>query len=77
MTDPRTTQLAEALVRHSCKLQPGEHILLDLYDAPEEVGIELIRAVRAAGAIPHIREEHTPASLRYLFKRISILSPTM
>ena len=59
MTDPRTTQLAQALVSHSCKLQPGEHILLDLYDAPEEVGIELIRAVRAAGAIPHIREHNS------------------
>ncbi len=59
MTDPRTTQLARALVRHSCKLQPGEHILLDLYDAPEEIGIELIRAAREAGAIPHIREHNS------------------
>lgn len=56
MTDPRTTQLAKALVRHSCHIQPGEHVLLDLYDAPEEIGIELIRAVREADGIPHVQE---------------------
>ena len=59
MTDPRTTQLAQALVRHSCRIQPGEHVLLDLYDTPDEVGVELIRAVRNVGGIPHIREHNT------------------
>lgn len=55
MTDPRTTQLAQNLVRHSCRVQPGEHVLLDLIDAPDEIGIELIRAVRAVGGSPHVR----------------------
>ncbi len=55
MTDPRTTQLAKALVRHSCHVQPGEHVLLQLFDVPEEIGIELIRAVREADGIPHVR----------------------
>ena len=54
MTDPRITQLAKALIRHSCRVQPGENVLLELIDTPEEVGIELIRAVRAAGGVPHI-----------------------
>lgn len=58
MTDPRTTQLAQSLIRHSCRVQPGEHVLLEIIDAPDEIAIELIRAVRDAGGYPHIRLRH-------------------
>lgn len=58
MTDPRTTQLAKTIVKHSCRVQPGEHVLLEIIDAPDEIGIELIRAVREAGGIPHITLRH-------------------
>ncbi len=58
MTDPRTTQLAQSLIRHSCRVQPGEHVLLEIIDAPDEITIELIRAVRAAGAYPHVNLRH-------------------
>ena len=58
MTDPRTTQLAQNLIRHSCRVQPGEHVLLEIIDAPDEIAIELIRAVREAGANPHINLRH-------------------
>ena len=59
MTDPRTTQLAQNLIRHSCRVQPGEHVLLDIIAAPDEIAIELIRAVRDAGAYPHINLRHS------------------
>ncbi len=59
MTDPRITQLAQNLIRHSCRVQAGEHVLLDIVDAPDEIAIELIRAVRAAGANPHVTLRHT------------------
>lgn len=59
MTDPRTTQLAKNLIKHSCRVQPGEHVLLEIIDAPDEIGIELIRAVREAGGIPHINLRHS------------------
>ena len=49
MTDPRIAQLAHSLVNYSCRVQRGEHVLLDLIDSPDEIGIQLIRAVRAAG----------------------------
>ena len=58
MTDPRTTQLAQSLIRHSCRVQPGEHVLLEIIDAPDEIAIELIRAVRAAGGCPHVNLRH-------------------
>ena len=59
MTDPRTTQLATSLISHSCRVQPGEHVLLEIIDAPDEIAIELIRAVRQAGGIPHINLRHS------------------
>ncbi|RYD34416.1 MAG: aminopeptidase [Verrucomicrobiaceae bacterium] len=52
MRDPRITQLARNLITHSVTLQPGEHILIDLYDTPAEMGIALIQAVREAGGVP-------------------------
>ncbi|MDO5450434.1 MAG: aminopeptidase [Akkermansia sp.] len=59
MTDPRTTELARNLINHSCEVKPGEHVLLEIIDAPDEIAIELIRAVRAAGAHPHINLRHS------------------
>jgi aminopeptidase len=55
MHDPRLDQLARVLVRHSTKLQKGENVLIELFDAPDEMGIALIRATREAGAVPFLQ----------------------
>jgi len=52
MTDPRYSKLARLLVEYSTALKKGERVLLDMIDVPDEFSIELIRAVRAVGAIP-------------------------
>ncbi len=54
MTDPRFQKLATLLVEYSTRLEKGDHVLLFLSDIPEEMGVELIRACRAAGAHPHV-----------------------
>ena len=54
MTDPRITKLAELLINHSCRLQSGEHILIEAFDVPESIVIELIRAARRSGGHPHV-----------------------
>jgi aminopeptidase len=59
MTDPRYTKLAKLLVEYSTALKKGERILLDMIDVPDEFSVELMRAVRAAGAIPIIEVRHT------------------
>jgi aminopeptidase len=59
MTDPRYPKLAKLLVNYSTALKKGERILLDLIDVPDEFAIELIRAVRAAGATPFVETRHT------------------
>ena len=55
MYDSRLDQLARVLIRHSTKLQKAEHVLIELFDAPDEMGIALIRASRDAGAVPFLQ----------------------
>jgi aminopeptidase len=59
MTDPRYPKLAKLLVNYSTALKKGERILLDMIDVPDEFTVELIRAVRAAGATPFVETRHT------------------
>ena len=59
MTDPRYTKLARLLAEYSTALKQGDRILLDMIDVPDEFTIEMIRAVRQAGAIPVVETRHT------------------
>jgi len=59
MTDLRYKKLANLLVTYSTALKKGDRVMLDLIDVPDEFGIELIRAARAAGAIPVVEARHT------------------
>lgn len=59
MTDPRYLKLAKLLVNYSTALKKGDRILLDMIDVPDAFTIELIRAVRAAGAMPFVETRHT------------------
>ena len=54
MVDPRMTRLADVLINHSTRVQPGEHILIEAFDAPDAMVIELVKAARAAGGHPHV-----------------------
>jgi aminopeptidase len=53
--DPRMTKLAETLINYSCKAKKGEKILIEAIDIPHTFTNELIRAARAAGAIPIVK----------------------
>lgn len=55
MRDTRFQALAAQLAGYSTTLRPGDRVLLELTDIPEEMGIALIREVRAAGATPFLR----------------------
>ncbi len=59
MQDPRCDKLAEVLVRHSTKLGKGENVLIEVFDAPDAIAVALIRAVRAAGAVPFVSIHHS------------------
>jgi len=55
MHDPRFDQLAKLLVGFSTKLKPNDKVLIDAYDIPPEMTVALIRAVRAAKALPFVQ----------------------
>lgn len=59
MTDPRYKKLATLLVNYSTALKKNDRILLDMIDVPDEFTVELIRAVRAAGATPFVETRRT------------------
>jgi len=52
MFDPRYEKLADLLVNHSTKIQPGENALIEAFDIPPEMVIALIRKIRQAGGRP-------------------------
>jgi aminopeptidase len=59
MTDPRYTKLANLLVGYSTQLKKGDRILIETTDVPDEFVVELIRAVRSAGAIAVAETRHS------------------
>jgi aminopeptidase len=59
MSDPRYTKLAKLLVGYSTRLKKGERALVDAIDIPDEFTVELVRAIRAAGAIPLVEVRHS------------------
>src|SRR5438445_3365343 len=58
MTDPRYTKLAKLLVSYSTRVKRGDRVLLDMMDVPDEMSVEMMRAVRAAGGLPLIDLRH-------------------
>lgn len=58
MQDSRINDLARQLVRFSTKLKRGEKVLIDMAEVPDEIGIALMREVRAKGALPFLRVNH-------------------
>ena len=55
MHDPRCDRLAHLLINFSTRLQPGEKVLIDAFDIPQEMTVALVRAARAAGALPYVQ----------------------
>jgi len=58
MNDPRYDVLAKNLVGFSTSLKAGEKVLLDMFDVPDEMTVALVRATRAAGAVPLVQIHH-------------------
>jgi aminopeptidase len=58
MHDPRFDTLAKLLVGYSTRLKRNETVLIEAFDVPDEMTVALIRAVRAAGALPFVQLQH-------------------
>jgi aminopeptidase len=70
MLDLRMQRLAELLVRHSVRVQPGEKVLIEAYDIPTDMTVALIKAVAAVGGQPLVSTYQQPV-LRALYQAAS------
>lgn len=68
MRDPRIRQLAEILIDHSCQLKPGENVLIEAFDLPDESLVcELIDLASQRGAVPVVSTKSNTV-LRSLYR---------
>ncbi|NOT00410.1 MAG: aminopeptidase [Phycisphaerales bacterium] len=58
MVDPRVKNLADVLVNYSTALKPGEKVLIEAIDVPDNLTCTLIETARAAGADPFVTIKH-------------------
>jgi aminopeptidase len=66
MHDPRIDKLADILVTYSCRVQPGENVLIEGYDIPDEAITAVVARVHAAGGRPFVTVKRN-AVLRALY----------
>src|SRR5438046_4187935 len=62
MHDARFDKLAEILTGYSTELKPNERVLIEAFDAPDEMTIALVRAARKRGAIPFVQLQQARVS---------------
>lgn len=67
MADPRVVQLADILIHHSLRVQPGDKVLIAGYAAAEPLIRETYRKVLQAGGIP-ITQVNLPELERIYFE---------
>ena len=71
MRDPRSSALAQVLVRHSCRVTPGDNVMIESFDAPALFLRDLIREVTAAGGRP-ILQLRSNTLMRDLLRETSL-----
>ncbi len=54
MKDPRIAKLADILVGYSTRVQPGDKVLIEAYDIPDDAVTEIADRVGRAGGLPFV-----------------------
>jgi Leucyl aminopeptidase (aminopeptidase T) len=67
MPDPRVARLADVLISHSTRLEPGEKVFIESFDAPDEIIAALVDRATQAGAMPFV-ETRSNRVLRALYR---------
>ncbi len=70
MKDPRVAKLADILVGYSTRVQPGEKVLIEAYDIPDDAVTEIANRVGRAGGLPFITVKRNKV-LRALYQNAS------
>jgi len=67
MKDPRVAKLADILINYSARVQPGEKVLVEAYDTPDDVVTTLVNKIAEAGGLPFVTTKRTRV-LRALYQ---------
>lgn len=68
MKDPRIDDLARTLIDHSCKVKPGEKVLIEAFDLPEPALVcSLVELISERGGLPFVTWKSNVV-LRSLYK---------
>jgi aminopeptidase len=59
LMDSRLQKLADVLVSHSTQVKPGERVLLEAFDIPEEAIVAIVERIVRAGGIPFVETKNT------------------
>lgn len=70
MKDPRISKLADILIDYSTKVQPGEKVLLEAFDIPDEVVTTVVDRIAEAGGLPFVSIKRNKV-LRALYQSAS------
>src|SRR4051794_28809397 len=70
MRDPRYKKLADLLVTHSCRVEPGDKVLIEAFDIPADFTVELIKSVAQANGQPMV-STYQQSVLRALYQNAS------
>ncbi len=70
MKDPRVAKLADVLVGYSTHVEPGEKVLVEAYDVPDDVVTTLVERIAEAGGLPFVTVKRNSV-LRALYKNAS------
>ncbi len=68
--ESRIADFCKVLVGYSCAVEPGERVLIEGFDVPDQVLVHLVREVRTAGGLPFVTI-HRNRVLKALYERIS------
>lgn len=68
MQDPRIQKLASVLLDHSCRVQPGDKVLIEAFDLPDpQLVTALVAGAASRGATPLVSWKHN-SILRALYR---------
>lgn len=70
MKDPRVAKLADVLIGYSTRVQPGEKVLVEAYDIPDDVIAVFVERIAEAGGLPFVTVKRNKI-LRALYKNAS------
>jgi len=70
MKDPRVANLADVLVGYSTRVRPGEKVLVEAYDIPDDVVTTLVERIAQAGGLPFVTVKRNSV-LRALYRNAS------